>query len=378
MSDYLYKEIPKLGFGLMRLPTLPGGTQKDIDYDKVQEMVDLYMSRGFTYFDTAYVYHEGHSEEVVKKCLVPKYPRDTFQVVDKIPLWSIKAYEDFEPILQTELQRTGLEYLDILFLHGIGAQQVEMLDNVRAWDFLKSAKERGLAKHIGFSYHSPAEPLDRILDAHPEVEVVQLQINYLDWDSEQVQSRLCWEACRRHNVAVTIMEPVKGGSLANPHPDVARIFKEADPAASVASWAIRFAASLDGIITVLSGMSNLEQVDDNTKTMMSFKPITDEERKLITKAVCAFNELPLIPCTGCRYCVDGCPQKINIPGILNSLNEYTKYQNIGGLMMGYNMMTGMGGKASACIECHSCEEHCPQHLPIPKHLKKAAELFEKK
>ena len=235
MSEPWYASIPKLGFGLMRLPTLPGGGQKDVDFDKVQEMVDLYMSRGFSYFDTAYVYHDGHSEEVVARCLVPKYPRDSFQVVDKIPLWGIKSYEDYEPVLQTELQRTGLQYLDVLFLHGIGTRQFELIDQTRGWDFLKSAKERGLTKHIGFSYHSPALELDQLLDNHPEIEVVQLQLNYLDWESPDVQSHACYEACRRHGVAVTVMEPVKGGSLANPHPDVAGLFRQADPDHSIAS-----------------------------------------------------------------------------------------------------------------------------------------------
>ena len=376
MSEKWYDSIPKLGFGLMRLPTLPGGSQKDIDFDRVQEMVDLYMARGFTYFDTAYVYHEGHSEEVVKKCLVSKYPRDRFQVVDKIPLWNIRSYEDYEPILRTELERTGLEYLDVLFLHGIGTSQIPMLEETRGWDFLKSAKERGLTKHIGFSWHSPAADLDALLDKHPEVEVVQLQINYLDWESPEVQSHACYEACRRHGVAVTIMEPVKGGSLADPHPDVAAIFREADPKASIASWAVRFAASLEGIITVLSGMSTLEQVKDNTQTLLDFRPLSAEERKVIAKAVAKFNDIPLIPCTGCRYCAPDCPQKINIPGVLAALNDYTKYRNAGGLRMSYSMAIGQGGKAGDCIGCRSCEEHCPQHLRITQHLRKAAEIFE--
>ena len=376
MSEKWYDSIPKLGFGLMRLPTLPGGSQKDIDFDRVQEMVDLYMARGFTYFDTAYVYHEGHSEEVVKKCLVPKYPRDRFQVVDKIPLWNIRSYEDYEPILRTELERTGLEYLDVLFLHGIGTSQIPMLEETRGWDFLKSAKERGLTKHIGFSWHSPAADLDALLDKHPEVEVVQLQINYLDWESPEVQSHACYEACRRHGVAVTIMEPVKGGSLADPHPDVAAIFREADPKASIASWAVRFAASLEGIITVLSGMSTLEQVKDNTQTLLDFRPLSAEERKVIAKAVAKFNDIPLIPCTGCRYCAPDCPQKINIPGVLAALNDYTKYRNAGGLRMSYSMAIGQGGKAGDCIGCRSCEEHCPQHLRITQHLRRAAEIFE--
>ena len=376
MSEPWYASIPRLGFGLMRLPTLPGGGQKDVDFDKVQEMVDLYMSRGFSYFDTAYVYHDGHSEEVVARCLVPKYPRDSFQVVDKIPLWGIKSYEDYEPVLRTELQRTGLEYLDVLFLHGIGTRQFELIDQTRGWDFLKSAKERGLTKHIGFSYHSPALELDQLLDKHPEIEVVQLQLNYLDWESPDVQSRACYEACRRHGVAVTVMEPVKGGSLANPHPDVASLFKEADPDHSIASWAIRFAASLDGIVTVLSGMSTLEQVEDNTRTMLDFKPLTAEERKVIATAVANFNEIPLIPCTGCRYCTPDCPQEIQIPMIISLLNDYTRYQNVEGLKRTYGRMTGRGGAAGSCVGCGSCEEHSPQHLKIRDFMQKAASLFE--
>ena len=376
MSEKWYDSIPKLGFGLMRLPIVPGGTQKDIDFNKVQEMIDLYMSRGFTYFDTAYVYHEGHSEEVVKNCLLNKYPRDSYQVVDKIPLWGIKKYEDYEPILRTQLERTGLDYLDVLFLHGIGTSQFQLIEETRGFEFLKWAKEQGLVKHIGFSYHSPALELDELLDKHPEVEVVQLQINYLDWESESVQSHACYEACRRHGVGVTIMEPVKGGSLANPHPDVAKLFTDANPDVSVASWAVRFAASLDGIITVLSGMSTLEQVEDNTNTMMNFKPLTAEERKVINAAVAKFNSLPLIPCTGCRYCAPDCPQKINIPGILNLMNDYTKYQTVNA--RAFAMTVGEGGKPSECVECRSCEEHCPQHLKITQYLKKAAETLEGK
>jgi len=254
---------------------------------------------------------------------------------------------------------------------------VQMLEDTGAWEFLKWAKEQGYVKRIGFSWHSPAGDLDRLLDQHPEVEVVQLQINYVDWESPAVQSKACNNACRRHGVAVTIMEPVKGGSLADPHPDVAAIFKAADPKASIASWAVRFAASLEGVITVLSGMSTLEQVRDNTQTLLDFRPISPEERKVITRAVAKFNDIPLIPCTGCRYCAPDCPQKINIPGILENLNEFTKFRSAGSLRMDYMTAIGQGGKAGDCVGCRSCEEHCPQHLPITRHLREAAEIFEK-
>ncbi len=377
MSDYLYKELPKLGFGLMRLPTIPGGSQKDIDFDQVTKMVDMFMERGFSYFDTAYIYHEGASESVIKKCLVGKYPREKFQVVDKMPMWNITGFDSYERIFQDQLSKTGLEYFDIYFLHGIGVNNFETIDRTEGWKFLKSLKERGLAKHIGFSYHSPAEPLDKLLGEHPEIEVVQLQLNYLDWESEQVQSRKCWEACRKHGVAVTVMEPIKGGSLANPHPTVQKVFKELEPDSSAASWALRFAASHDGIITVLSGMSNIDQVDDNTKSMANFKPFGEKEFAAVEKAVKAFNEIPIIPCTSCRYCTNDCPQRINIPAIIGMVNEYIKYQSTSSVGFGYMMAIGQGGRASSCVECHSCEEHCPQHIKITEHLKKAAELFEK-
>ena len=375
MSDYLYQELPKLGFGLMRLPTLPGGSQKDIDFDTVQKMVDLYMSRGFSYFDTAYVYHEGHSEEVIKKCLVPNYPRESFQVVDKIPLWNIKSKEDLEAILHTELERTGLEYLDILFLHGIGAQQFDMLEQVGAWDWLKSVKERGLAKHIGFSYHSPAEPLDDLLDKHPEVEVVQLQINYVDWDSEEVLSRLCWEACRRHNVAVTIMEPIKGGSLADPHPNVKEIFKKANPDASLASWALRFAASLDGVITVLSGMSTIGQMEQNIGFFKDFQPLNDKERAVIDEVIAALNARPGIPCTACRYCEKDCPQSIAISSVFSARNTELVFGNPAGAKGSYGIALMSGSNPADCIGCGQCEAACPQKISIVEELKKAVAAY---
>ena len=377
MDNYLGKDTPKLGFGLMRLPTLPGGTDKDIDIELVKKMVDLYLERGYTYFDTAFMYHGGMSEEALRQAVVERYPRERYTVTDKMPLWDIKGKQDYENIFQTQLKRTGLSYFDYYFLHGIGEGSLETLDKTGGWDYMKELKERGLVKHIGFSFHSPAACLEKILDAHPEVELVQLQINYVDWESESVQSRLCYEACQKHNVPITIMEPIRGGSLAAMHPDAAKIISDYSPDKSPAYWALRFCASLNGLIACLSGMSNLEQVDENTRVMKDMEPLTEAYRAMLGEVVKKLESLPTIPCTGCKYCITNCPKEIPTPAIINMLNEYTKYQNLRGSKRSYGMMTGRGGgKASDCIGCKSCEDHCPQHLPITELLKKAADLFE--
>ncbi len=376
MQNYLGKDTPKLGFGLMRLPTLPGGTDRDIDIELVKKMVDLFLERGYTYFDTAFMYHGGMSEEALRQAVVERYPRDRYTVTDKMPLWDIKGREDYENIFQTQLKRTGLEYFDYYFLHGIGEGSLETLDKTGGWDYMKELKERGLVKHIGFSFHSPAACLDKILAAHPEVELVQLQLNYVDWESESVQSRLCYETCQKYNVPITIMEPIRGGSLAAMHPDAQKILKDYAPDKTPAYWALRFCASLNRLIACLSGMSTLEQVEENTRVMKDMEPLSEADRAVLDQVVKKLDSLPTIPCTGCKYCTTNCPKEIPTPGIIHQLNEYTKYQNLTGAKRSYGMMTGRGGKASDCVGCKSCEEHCPQHLPITELLKKAADLFE--
>lgn len=377
-NDYLGKNTPKLAFGLMRLPTLPGGTDKDIDIETVKKMVDLFLERGYTYFDTAFMYHGGMSEEALRQAVVERYPRDRYTVTDKMPLWDIKGKEDYEKIFQTQLKRTGLEYFDYYFLHGIGEEKIAMLDETGGWEYMKELKERGLVKHIGFSFHSPAASLEKILAAHPEVELVQLQINYADWESESVQSRKCYEVARKYNVPVTIMEPIRGGALASMHPDAAKILKDYAPDKSPAYWALRFCASLDGLIAILSGMSTLEQMEENTRIMADMKPLEDKDRKVLDAVMEKLNSLPTVPCTGCKYCMTNCPKEIPTPAIIHQLNEYTKYQNLAGALRTYSMMTREGSRASDCVGCKSCEEHCPQHINITELLEKAAGLFEKK
>ena len=372
MADkYLGESIKNLGFGLMRLPMLG----EEIDIEQVKRMVDTFMSKGFTYFDTAYVYIGGKSEVALKEAVVDRYPRDSFQCATKLPLWDQKSIEELEAIFQESLDRAGLEYYDFYLLHAMSAEREKKADELGAWDFMKRLKAEGKAKHIGFSFHDTAEVLEHILQNHPEMEFVQLQINYVDWESESVQSRKCYEVARKYGKSVIIMEPVRGGSLAIMPPQVQEVFKAAEPEMSVASWALRYAASLDGLITVLSGMSNEEQMNDNTSFMEDFQPLNESERATVQKVVDILDSLPTIPCTACKYCVDGCPQKINIPGIFKTMNDLTLYNNVEGAKRSYEDATKEGGKAGDCIQCGNCEAHCPQKIEIIETLKKAAKEF---
>lgn len=368
----LGENIKKLGFGLMRLP-MEGDR---IDLAQVNQMVDLFMERGFTYFDTAYVYHDGHSEEVAKTALVERYPRESFQLATKMPIWSVNKEGDVQRIFDEQLSRSGAGYFDFYLLHALSQDKLSKLDQYRVWEFAQEQKRKGLIRHVGFSFHDTPEVLDEILCAHPEAEFVQLQINYIDWESAGVQSRRCYEVARRHGKPVIIMEPVKGGSLARMRPEIEDVFRRANPEASVASWAVRYAASLPGVITVLSGMSNLQQMRDNTSFMERFQPLTGDEQAVIREVVEKLNAIPTVPCTACRYCVPGCPQGIPIPEIFSVLNHTRVYGNLAEGKRRYEEETRAGSRASACIACGQCEGICPQHIPIIDALREAAETLE--
>ncbi|MDR0905576.1 MAG: aldo/keto reductase [Oscillospiraceae bacterium] len=371
---YLGENIPKLGFGLMRLPQEPQGV---VDIEQTKQMVDLFLARGFTYFDTAYGYINGESEKSIKTALVDRYPRESFQLATKLPAWAgANNAEEAKQMFYTSLERTGAGYFDFYLLHNIGANRTAKFDEYGIWDYVQELKAKGLIKHAGFSFHDNAELLDEVLTKHPEAEFVQLQINWADWESGGVQSRRNYEVARRHNKPVVIMEPIKGGALANPADSVKKVFDDTGSKASYASWAIRYAASLEGVITVLSGMSTLAQLDDNTGYMQNFKPLSDDERAVITKAQEALAALPGVPCTSCKYCVPDCPQKINIPDIFDTLNKELIFNDVPGAKFGYGWATNSGGKASDCIECGQCENVCPQKIKIIDNLKIAVKRFE--
>ena len=370
----------KLGFGLMRLPLTNPDEASSIDVEQVKDMVDAFIKKGFTYFDTAWMYCGFQSECAAKEALVDRYPRDSYTLADKLHAGYIKTREDRDKIFNEQLRKTGVEYFDYYLLHDIGVDHYKIYQELDCFTWLKEKKEQGLVRHIGFSFHDSAKMLDQVLTEHPEVEFVQLQINYLDWDSEGVQSRKCYETAVKHGKPVIVMEPVKGGTLAKVPERAERMFKEYHPDMSVPSWAIRFAASNEHVMMVLSGMSNMEQLQDNMSYMADFQPLNEEEQEIIRKAVEIINSGIEIPCTGCSYCTEGCPQNIAIPKYFSLYNaDLQECEEKGWKPQGeyYDRLTKTFGKASDCVECGQCESVCPQHLPVIRHLKEVAARFEK-
>ncbi len=372
---YLGEATPKLGFGFMRLPKLEDGS---FDIEQIKAMVDRFMDAGLTYFDTAYVYDKGGSERALKEALIDRYPRERFTVATKVNARVATSAEDARQQLVTSLERTGAGYFDYYLLHAVQESNIGAYDEYGLWDFVREQKAAGTIRHWGFSFHGSPALLEELLTKHPDAEFVQLQINYADWEHPEVASRTVYEIARKHGKPVVIMEPVKGGMLANPIPQVQELLRAANPDASFASWAIRYAASLEGVITVLSGMSNLEQVDDNISYMRDFQPLSAEERRVIDAAQEVFASMDSIPCTACRYCTDGCPMHIPIPSIFAARNKQTVWGLDEQAKKDYEEAVGAegAGRADACIACGQCEAACPQHIHIIDELRDCAEAFE--
>lgn len=370
----------KLGFGLMRLPSLDENDPSKIDIEQVKQMVDTFIENGFTYFDTAWMYCGFNSENATREALVKRHDRQTYTLATKLHSGFIQTKEDRDKIFNEQLKKTGVEYFDYYLLHDINTHSIETYEKLDCFTWIQEKKKQGLVKTIGFSFHDGPELLEKVLQEHPEFEFVQLQINYLDWDSVGVQSRQCYEVATKYHKPVIVMEPVKGGTLAKVPEKVENMYKEYHPDMSVPSWAIRFAASLDNVMMVLSGMSNMAQLEDNISYMKDMQPLHDDEYQLIRQAVDIINSTIAIPCTGCSYCTEGCPMHIAIPKYFSLYNaDLQEVEEKGWTPQGeyYNNLTKTFGKASECIGCGQCENVCPQHLPIIEDLQKVAQHFEK-
>ena len=369
--------MSKLGFGFMRLPVTDPKDATSIDTELLKQMVDLYMARGNNYFDTAFRYCDFASEPALKQALTARYPREAYELTDKITLGFIKAEAEQEPYFRNQLERCGVAYFDNYLIHNINADFYAKAKQMHTFEFVQRMKEMGLCKRIGISFHGTPELLEDLLTNYPQMELVQLQLNYVDWEDAGVQARRCYDICIAHGKTVLVMEPVKGGNLANLPEAAAKLLRQAKPEWSQAQWAIKFAVSLPGVYRVLSGMSTLAQVEDNTAYMQDFSPLTEDEMALCEKAAAIIRANTAIPCTGCRYCEGDCPMNIAISNYFALYNE-DKRESVNYVHAApfyYKAMTQIRGKASDCIECGLCEGNCPQNLPIPDTFAEFAALM---
>ena len=368
-------EAKKLGFGFMRMPLLDKNDQTSIDLPQLEKMVDRFFEKGFTYCDTAWMYHDFVSEKTVGKAVVARYPRDSFTVATKMPVFMLKSKEDVERIFETQKKNLGVDYFDYYLLHNMTRGEYEKTEKMGVFSFVKEKLKSGEIRRLGFSVHDTHEYIEKVLTEHPEFSFVQLQINYLDWESDRIQSRLNYEVCEKFGKDVIVMEPVKGGALANVPDDVRELLADAHPDWSPASWAIRFAASLPNVKVVLSGMSSYEQLVDNTTYMEHFTPLTDGEKEILAKAAEMILAKPAIDCTGCRYCIEEsqCPKNLAIPdyfALFNKREHGTRADEQAAIARYKELVDSGFGPASACIACRKCERVCPQHLPVAELIRR--------
>ena len=354
----------ELALGMMRLPVT---LDKKIDYDKTNQLVDYFLEQGFRKFDTAELYHDTQSESAIRECIVKRHQRDSFEIADKLTSWRIPAESSAEEFFQKQLQVTGLEYFDRYLLHSVEEKIYPTITEKRYFDFILEKKAKGFVREVGFSFHGKPDLLDKVLTEYPEMEFVQLQINYADWDNPTVRSGECYNIARKHGKKILIMEPVNGGLLANLPPEGVKLLKAAAPDKSVASWAVRFAAGLDGVDTVLSGISNMEQMVDNAALLKDFQPLDEFELKTLQQLVALLTKIPRVGCTGCGYCLPVCPQNLPIPNFITILNNAKMFGDLPQIRNSYKFHFAQHA-ADECINCKKCTNVCTQHLSIPEHL----------
>ncbi len=367
--------MAELAFGLMRLPLKDANDNSSIDKEKAKALIDRFLELGGKYFDTAYVYHGGESEVIVGELIADRYGRDKFILTTKLPLFDVKSADEFPVIFNEQLRKCHVDYFDYYFLHALSCDRIKQAEELGAFKFIQQMKDEGKIRHLGFSFHDSSKVLDETLARHPEIELVQLQINYLDWDNPTVEARKCHEVALKHGVDINIMEPLKGGSLANLSAASRSLFTKVNNDSNV-KWAFRFDGGLDGVKYILSGMNSLEQIEENIAIFNDLRPLDAKEKETIKKVAEKIIEEGHIACTSCHYCTDGCPSKIAIPEYFHLYNQRFDPEDYENVLQEFKDLSLKNGKPSDCIACHSCEDKCPQHLKITELLKKVARQYE--
>ena len=367
----------KFGFGCMRLPLTDKNDPTSIDQDLFNEMVDIYMEKGYDYFDTSYAYHNGMSEVAIRKAVGERYPRESFRICDKMPTWALTCEEDNEKFVNEMLERLGIDYFDVFFIHNINGPWVKNAINANTFEYVKKMKENGVAKQIGFSFHDKSDLLEEVLDKYGEMfDIVQLELNYLDWEDPSIEAHKCYDLCVKHGLDVYVMEPLKGGVIVNPNDEIKNDFKEFNPDKSIASFAIRFCASLENVKIVLSGMSKMEDLIDNCDTYENFEVLSDEEHSFLEKMAQKLADNVAVPCSECGYCVDACPEMIPIPEYFNLYNTSKNQPESDIYRLYFDKLADEKVPADECTYCSTCIDHCTQKIDIPEMLEKVCEHFE--
>ena len=367
----------KFGFGCMRLPLTDEKDPTSINQELFNQMVDIYMEKGFNYFDTSYAYHNGTSELVIRKAVVERYPRESYQICDKMPTWALTSEKDNEKFVNEMLERLNIDYFDVFFIHNINTPWLKLAEAHDAFEYIKKMKEEGTAKKIGFSFHDNASLLEKVLDKYGDfLDVVQLELNYLDWEDPAIEAHKCYDLCVKHGLDVYVMEPLKGGVIVNPNDEIKNDFKQFNPDKSIASFAIRFCASLEHVKIVLSGMSKMEDMLDNCDTYENFEPLTSEENEFIEKMADKLNSSVAVPCSECGYCVDACPEMIPIPEYFSIYNLSKNRPESNIYRLYFDKLADEKVSAQDCTYCGTCLDYCTQHIDIPDELEKVCEHFE--
>lgn len=367
----------KFGFGCMRLPLTNANDPTSVDQDLFNQMVDIYMEKGFNYFDTSYAYHNGASEAAIRKAVVERYPRESYQICDKMPTWALTSEEDNDKFVNEMLERLGIDYFDVFFIHNINTPWYKLAEKHKAFDYIKKMKEDGIAYKIGISFHDHASLLEEVLDKYADIlDIVQLELNYLDWEDPAIESHKCYDLCVKHGVDVYVMEPLKGGVIVNPNDEIRNDFKKFNPEKSIASFALRFCASLEQVKIVLSGMSKMDDLLDNCDTFENFEVLSDTENEFLERMAKKLNSSVAVSCSECGYCVDACPEMIPIPEYFSLYNLSTNRPESDIYRLYYDKLADEKVPADECTYCGTCIDYCTQHIDIPEELEKVCEHFQ--